>query len=153
MELALDTGATELADGCARQLAANFWEYPDGQRQGVAVLVALHAAWTLEDRELIEAWLPHSVGGLVRQDCARALLAAESCRLAGDFDGMRTNIDQSRAALDSVIDEASRSQFSERLDYLTGLAASNSDSACIESQATPSQVPSPEVERPGGSNN
>lgn len=122
MELALDTGDRALSEQCAAELAANLWDSPDGQRQGIAVLMALHAAWFLEDRDLLEAWLTHIQGGLVRQDCALAVLQAESGRLAGDRDTMLEALRRAEAALQTVLDEASRQQFRERITDLTGTA-------------------------------
>lgn len=123
MELALDTGNGALAEECAAELAPMLWDMPDGQRQGIAVLIALHAAWFLEDRDLLEAWLSLIQGGLVKPDCARAVLEAESGRLAGDKRTMLQALNRAEAALPSVIDKASRQQFQERIADLTRAAS------------------------------
>ncbi len=122
MELALDTGDTKLAGECAAALAGDFWHMPDGQRQGAAVLLALHAAWFLEDRDLLEAWLEHVCGGLVRQDCAKALLEAEAARLSRQPEVMQEALERAEATLSGVIDEVSRTQFRERINELAGRA-------------------------------
>ena len=118
MELALDTGNTELGAECAAALAEDYWRMPDGQRQGAAVQLALYAAWFLADRELLEAWRPHVSGGLIRQDCVQALLESESARLAGDRQAMLEALERAEKALPAVIDEVSRAQFRERIDQL-----------------------------------
>lgn len=119
MSMALDRDDRADADEAAAALAALWPGAADGQRQGIALMLASYAA-RCGDASLLAAWRPHCEGGLLDLTPYRLWLDAESALHAGDPDAGRSLLAQARDALPRVHDRSSQQVLGE---YLDGLGA------------------------------
>lgn len=117
MSMALDRNEMASAHDAALALAVLWPGTPDGQRQGVAVMLASYAA-RRGDAALLAAWRPHCEGGILDLSPYRLWLDAEAAMLAGDHAGARKLAGQARDALPRVHDRSSVVVLGEWLDAL-----------------------------------
>lgn len=115
---ALDRGDDAAAAEAALALAAAYPKAPDGRRQGIALMLAIHAAQSARDAALLAAWRPLCEGGLLDTTAYRHWLDAEAAAMRGDGEAARAFAAQARAALVRVHDAASVTVLRERLDGL-----------------------------------
>src|SRR5690606_344027 len=90
---------------------------PDGQAQGLAVMLATYAART-GDRALLAAWRPLCEGGLMDLHPQRLWLDAEAARLDDEPDKARDFAAQARAAVPRIHDRSGQLVMGEYLDQL-----------------------------------
>ena len=102
----------------ARFLAKAHPAIPDGQRQGIALMVATYAAQSAADPGLLSAWRPLCEGGLLDLSASRAWLDAEAAAMADDAASARDFATRARAALPRVHDAGTVAVLQERLDRL-----------------------------------
>lgn len=114
---ALDSDDVDTARAAATTIAGLWPAMPDGQAQGMAVMLATYAART-GDRALLAAWRPHCEGGLMDLGPYRLWLDAEAASLDGDRPKTRDLTAQARAALPRIHDRSGQLVIGEYLDQL-----------------------------------
>lgn len=119
MSAALDRNDMATAGDSAAALAALWPGSPDGQRQGVAVMLASYAA-RVGDAALLAAWRPHCEGGMLDLSPYRLWLDAEAAALAGDAAAAQALVTRARAALPRVHDRSGATVLGEYLGELEG---------------------------------
>lgn len=117
MSMALDRGDMDTANATAHALAALWPDAPDGQRQGLALMLASYAA-RCGDAELLAAWRPHCEGGMLDLMPYRLWLDAEAALLAGEPAAARALVRDARDALPRVHDRSGALVLGEWLDAL-----------------------------------
>ncbi len=117
MSMALDRDDMATARDAALALAALWPGTPDGQRQGVALMLASYAARG-GDAALLAAWRPHCEGGMLDLSPYRLWLDAEAALLGGDHDAARVLVRQAREALPRVHDRSGVVVLGDWLDAL-----------------------------------
>lgn len=103
---ALDHGDRPAADTAAQALADAHAAAPDGQRQGIATMLATYAA-RIGNAGLLAAWRPLCEGGLLDLGPYRLWLDAEAAAMAGDAARARVLAADARAAMPRIHDPAS----------------------------------------------
>ncbi|WP_219339603.1 site-2 protease family protein [Luteimonas salinisoli] len=114
---ALDSGDRAAAGTAAQALAAGYSDLADGQRQGVALMLATYAARN-GDAPLLAAWRPLCEGGLLDLTPFRLWLDAEAAAMGDDAGSARALAAQARAAVPRIHDPASAAMMGEYLDQL-----------------------------------
>ena len=117
---ATDRGRHEDADRHARELTPLLWETPDGFRQHLAVVMAVHAVTGRRDLALLAAWRPLCEGGLVDLSAWRHWFDAELAAGEGRLRHALTALEQAREALPRLQDRATALLLEE---WLAALAA------------------------------
>lgn len=117
---ATDRGRHEDADRHARDLTPLLWETPDGFRQHLAVVMAVHAVAGRRDLALLAAWRPLCEGGLVDLSAWRHWFDAELAAGEGRLRHALTALEQAREALPRLQDRATALLLEE---WLAALAA------------------------------
>ncbi len=115
---ATDRGEPGEADRHARSLPPLLWDTPDGFRQHLAVVMAMHAAAGRRDLPLLAAWRPLCEGGLMDLSAWRHWLDAELAAGDGRLRQALTLLEQARGALPKLQDRASARLLDEWLDAL-----------------------------------
>lgn len=122
MSVVLDRDDMAAARDTAAELAALWPDSPDGQRQGVALMLASYAA-RAGDAALLAAWRPHCEGGLLDLSPYRLWLDAEAAAMTGDDGVARARLIEARQALPRVHDRSSVDVLRGYLDELEGRLA------------------------------
>lgn len=115
---ALDRGEHAIAAEDARALAVAHASAADGQRQGIALMLAVHAVQARGDRALLAAWRPLCEGGLLDLSPYRLWLDAEAALLDGDVAAARALAGRAGRSLPRLHDPASERLMRERLEGL-----------------------------------
>jgi len=123
LSAAIDRGEPERARVYARWIAARWLHAGPAEHPAIALSMAVHAALVEDDLDLLRAWRPLGVGGILDQSCHEAWLDAEIALREGREADARALLATARSALPRVHDSGTRAAVAERLDALTGRLA------------------------------